>query len=112
MSREGILVRNPYVRITDEHIQQIHQASLNILTDPGLISFNKAAADIFHSHGAGVSTIKSGDNPCWQINIPENLINRALSSAPKTIKLGARNPENALIMNGDEARVFFITGSE
>jgi trimethylamine--corrinoid protein Co-methyltransferase len=112
LPREGILVPNPYVRITDEQVQQIHRASLQILVDPGLICFSKKAAEIFHSHGAEVATASSGNNPCWQIKIPEKLVMEALDSAPKTVKLGARNPDNALIMRGDEPRVYFISGSE
>jgi len=112
LPREGILVPNPYVRITDEQVQQIHQASLQILMDPGLICFSKKAAEIFKSNGAEVATTSSGDNPCWHIKIPEKLVIEALDSAPKTVKLGARNPDNALIMKGDEPRVYFISGSE
>ena len=99
MPREGILVQNPYVRMTEEQVQQIHQASLQILNDPGPISFNREAADIFHSHGAEVKTVSSSDNPSWLVKIPEQLVLSALDSAPKTVKLGARNPDNALIMN-------------
>jgi trimethylamine--corrinoid protein Co-methyltransferase len=112
LPREGMLVSNPYKRITDEQVQQIHRASLDILVDPGLICFSKKAAEIFHSHGAEVTTISSGDHPHWHIKIPEKLATEALDSAPKTVKLGARNPDNALIMKGDEPRVYFISGSE
>jgi trimethylamine--corrinoid protein Co-methyltransferase len=112
LPREGILVPKPYERITDEQVKQIHQASLKILVDPGLICFSKGAAEIFSRHGAEVADISSGDSPCWQIKIPGKLVNEALDSAPKTVKLGARNPDNALIMKGDEPRVYFISGSE
>ena len=112
MPREGILVHNPYERITSEQVQRIHQASLQILNDPGLLSFNREGTELFHSSGAEVTEVSSGDNPCWHVKIPEKLVLRALDSAPKTVKLGARNRENSLIMNGDEPRVFFVTGSE
>ena len=112
MPREGILVHKPYERITGEQVQQIHQASLQILVDPGLICFSKQAAEVFRANGAGVKADSAADNPRWQIKIPEKLVKEALDSAPKTIKLGARNPDNALIMKGDEPRVYFITGSE
>ena len=112
MPREGILVSNPYERITDEQIQQVHRASLRILVDPGLICFSKEAAEIFNSHGAEVSAISSGDSPSWQVKIPEKLVLEALDSAPKTVKLGARNPDNTLVMKGDEPRVYFVSGSE
>jgi len=112
MPREGILVQNPYKRLTDEQVLRIHQASIEILSDPGLISFNRQAADIFNANGAKVEVISSGESPCWLIKIPEKLVLQALDSTPKTVKLGARNPENTLIMNGEEPRVYFISGSE
>jgi trimethylamine--corrinoid protein Co-methyltransferase len=85
---------------------------MQILQDPGLLSFNKAATEIFKSQGAEVTDVSGGGNPCWQLKIPEKIVTDALAGAPKTVTLGARNPENALVMKGDEARVFFITGSE
>ena len=112
MPREGILVHNPYQRITDEQVKQIHLASLQILVDPGLICFSKQAAEIFQSNGAEVTTDSSGDSSCWHIKIPPKLVKGALDSTPKTVKLGARNPDNALIMMGEEPRVYFISGSE
>ncbi|MBL7125205.1 MAG: trimethylamine methyltransferase family protein, partial [Dehalococcoidales bacterium] len=78
MPREGILVHNPYERMTGEQIQQIHQASMQILHDPGLISFNREAAEIFHSNGAEVTIVSSGDSPCWLVKIPEKLVLHAL----------------------------------
>jgi trimethylamine--corrinoid protein Co-methyltransferase len=110
--REGILVSNPLVRISSQQVQQIHEASMQILNDPGLLSFNKKAAEIFHSHGAEVTDVSGSDTPSWHVKIPEKLVADALDRAPKTVKLGARNPDNSLVMKGDEPRVFFITGSE
>jgi len=112
MPREGILVHNPYERLTNEQVQQIHESSIEIMNDPGLLSFNRKAAEIFYSHGAEVTTISDSDTPCWHVKIPERLVLDALASTPKTVKLGARKPDNILVMKGDEPRVFFITGSE
>jgi trimethylamine--corrinoid protein Co-methyltransferase len=110
--REGILVHTPYERMTSEQVLQIHQASMQILSDLGLTCFNGEAAEIFHSNGAEVTSASSSDSPCWLVKIPEKLVLRALESAPKTVKLGARNKDNSLIMKGEEPRVFFVTGSE
>ena len=112
MPREGILVNNPLKRITSEQVLQIHEASIQILDDPGLLSFNQKASEIFHSHGAEVTNVSGSDTPCWHVKIPESLVLDALASTPKTVKLGARNLDNILVMEGDEPRVFFITGSE
>jgi len=110
--REGILVHTPYERITSEQVLQIHQASIQILNDPGLISFNHETTEILHSNGAEVTPVPNSDHPCWVVKIPEKVVLRALDSAPKTVKLGARNKDNSLIMKGDEPRVFFVSGSE
>jgi trimethylamine--corrinoid protein Co-methyltransferase len=110
--REGILVNNPYERISGEQVLQIHRASMEILSDPGLTCFNRRAAEIFDGKGADVTEVKPSDHATWLIKIPEKLVLDALDSAPKTVKLGARNPDNALIMYGEEPRVYFITGSE
>jgi len=110
--REGILVHNPYERMSNEQVRQIHEASIQVLNNPGLISFNREATEIFDSNGAEVTPVSPSDNPCWLVKIPEKLVLKALDSAPKTVKLGARNKDNTLIMKGEESRVFFITGSE
>ncbi len=112
MPREGILISNPLERLSGEQVRQIHDASIEILNDPGLLCFNKKAAGIFQSRGAEVAGVSGSDTPCWHVKIPEKLVTDALASAPKTVTLGARNPDNALVMKGDEPRVFFITGSE
>lgn len=112
MAREGILIQNPLTRLSQEQVEIIHRASMDILLDPGLISFNKEAADIFGSNGADVTPIASSEHPCWRVRLPQKLVMDAIDSAPKTVKLGARNPDNTLILKGDEPRVYFITGSE
>jgi trimethylamine--corrinoid protein Co-methyltransferase len=112
MAREGILIDKIYKRITDEQVERIHQVSMEILSDPGLICFNPQAAEIFHSSGAEINSIGTNENPCWHLKIPEKLVTNALESAPQVVKLGARDPNNTLILNGDEPRVYFITGSE
>ena len=111
MPRKGILVNRPYERLTREQVELIHQASMQILSNPGLISFNREAVDILNSHGAVVKSI-AGNHQSWQVKIPEQLVLGALDTAPKTVRLGARNPDNTLIMHGDEPTVYLITGSE
>ncbi|MBT4512522.1 MAG: hypothetical protein HOC20_09990, partial [Chloroflexi bacterium] len=112
MAREGLLINQPLLRLSQEQVERIHHASMEILSDPGLICFNKNAAEIFQSNGAEVSTLADYDHPAWLVKLPEQIVLKALDSAPKTVKLGARNPDNALIMNGEEPRVYFISGSE
>ncbi|MDI6810589.1 MAG: hypothetical protein QMD80_02745 [archaeon] len=51
--REGILVK-PYERLEQEQLERIHEASLSILRDPVILSYNKEAVEIFGDNGAEV----------------------------------------------------------
>ena len=111
MARQGILVA-PYQRLELEQVERIHQASLDILLDPGVICFNRNAAEIFGDYGAEVLSIEQGSTACWLLKIPEKLISSAVQAAPKVVKLGARDENNCLILDGREPRVRFASGSE
>jgi trimethylamine--corrinoid protein Co-methyltransferase len=112
MPREGTIIKNPIERLTAAQVRLVHDASLKILKDIGLLCFNRRAAEIFREHGAGVAPVAGASVPSWTVKIPEKLVTDALAAAPSEITLGARNPDNALVMKGDEPRVYFITGSE
>ncbi len=111
MARQGVLVE-PYHRLKIEQVERIHQASLNILVDPGILCFNRNAANIFGDHGAEVSPVDQEGAPRWLLKIPEKIIYDALQAAPKVVKLGARDENNCLILDGGEPRVYFASGSE
>jgi trimethylamine--corrinoid protein Co-methyltransferase len=98
--------------MNEAQVSQIHRASVEILSDPGLVCFNLAAAEILDGGGARVEPISGSALPTWSVSIPEKVVADALAASPKEIKLGARNPDNALVMKGDESRVYFISGSE
>ena len=109
MSRDGILVHSVYERLNREQLERIHGASMEILRRPGILCYNKEAADIFAQHGAEVTVNPSGG---WLLSIPESIITDALSTAPKVVKLGARREENCLILDGSQPRIYFASGSE
>ena len=111
MARQGILVE-PYERLKLEQVERMHQASLAVLADPGILCFNRNAAEIFGDHGAEVLSIPQGNVACWLLKIPEKTISDALQAAPKVVKLGARDENNSLILDGREPRVRFASGSE
>lgn len=111
MARQGVIVE-PYQRLKLEQIAQIHQASLNILADPGIVCFNRNAAEIFGDCGANVLPLRQEGAPSWLLNIPEKVISEALQATPKVVKLGARDENNCLILDGAESRVHFASGSE
>ncbi|MBN1862891.1 MAG: trimethylamine methyltransferase family protein [Dehalococcoidales bacterium] len=111
MARPGVVIE-PYQRLKLTQVERIHRASLEILTDPGIICFNRTAAELFADHGAEVTATGREEAPTWQLKIPERLVNEAIGSCPKTVKLGARNQDNCLVLDGAEARVHFASGSE
>ena len=111
MARQGVLVE-PYQRLKPEQLEQIHRASLAILTDPGVLCFNRNAAEILGDSGAEVSPLQQTGAACWLLKIPEKTIADAVQSAPKVVKLGARDENNCLILDGNEPRVRFASGSE
>jgi trimethylamine--corrinoid protein Co-methyltransferase len=111
MARQGVLVE-PYRRLNQEQIERIHRASLSILTDPGIVCFNRNAAEIFGDCGADVAPAEQTGAPSWILKVPERVISEALQAAPKTVRLGARDENNSLILDGSEPRVHFASGSE
>lgn len=111
MVRQGVIVE-PYRRLNLEQIEQLHRASLNILIDPGIVCFNRDAAEIFGDSGAEVLSLEREGAPCWLLKIPEKVISEALQIVPKIVKLGARDENNCLVLDGSESRVHFASGSE
>ncbi len=112
MPREGILIKEPLKRLSREQVRQVHEASIQILNDPGLLCYNRRAAEIFREHGATVADVPGATSPSWVIRIPEKMVTEALRTAPSTVVLGARDQAKSLVMKGDEPRVYLITGSE
>jgi len=105
--REGVVVR-PEKRLSDEQVRLIDGVSRDLLQDPGLLCHNAETAEIFKQAGAVVEP----DGQGVRIRIPESVLNRALQSAPSRIVLGARDPDNRLILDAHEPRVRFVSGAE
>ncbi len=107
--RKGVMI-NPYERLSTEDIVRVHQASLQILQDPGILCFNEEASHLFGQAGAQVNRHKEAR--FWQVKIGDQLIQKALEKAPSRIKLGAREPDNVLYLDALEPRARFASGSE
>lgn len=105
--RRGIVVK-PYCRLTDGQVKLIDSTSKILLEDPGLLCYNRQAAEIFKTAGAKVEDA----GQCRRLRIPPSVIEKAVKNAPSKIVLGAPNPENKLVLDAAEPRVHFGTGSE
>ena len=86
----------------------IDEISRELLYNPGLLCHNSEAVEIFKKAGA----IIEPEARNVRIRITESILDQALQSAPSKIVLGARNPDNRLILDAHEPRVRFGTGAE
>ena len=71
-------------------IEDIHNATLRVLSETGILLKHPKARDLLQAHGA-----KSiGD----RILIPEDLVMDRLSFIPPTVKLQGREPDQAITL--------------
>ncbi|SDL09997.1 trimethylamine:corrinoid methyltransferase [Halarsenatibacter silvermanii] len=86
---------------SDAEIRQIHNATLETLTEMGMHITNDEALDIFADAGADV------DRDSGRVKIPPYMIDDALRSAPPEVLLAGRDPENDVVVG--DSRVNFTT---
>jgi trimethylamine--corrinoid protein Co-methyltransferase len=106
--RQGVLLKNPYCRLSDSQVKTVDSVSRRMLEEIGLLCFNQQAVELFKEAGCPVSEEADG----WHVKLTSAVIDKALETAPSTIVLGARKPENRLVLDAAEPRVRFISGSE
>jgi trimethylamine--corrinoid protein Co-methyltransferase len=90
-------------KLSNQKLERIHAASLEILERTGLRLLEPNAVQLLKSKGA---TVENGD----RVHIPAKLVEWALNTAPKTTKLYNRHGEEALVLEGNN--VFYGTGSD
>ena len=94
---------NPLEYLSEEQMQQIHSAALQILEDCGTIIHHQKAIDLLHKAGARVAN----DH---RVLIPANLVDAAIRSAPSTVTIYDRNGDAAMCL--EERNVYYGTGSD
>ena len=109
--REGVLVK-PYERLSPDQVKWLDEASLRILADPGIWCYNERAARLFEAHGAKVWEEREAHSVCWRVSFSSGLVREAVAQAPSRFILGARKPENRLLLDAEVPRVYFGSGSE
>jgi trimethylamine--corrinoid protein Co-methyltransferase len=95
--------KNRYTRLTDEQVQKIHTASLEILEGIGVRLHLSEAIDLLKKAGARVS---DGN----LVHVPPKLVENALSTVPKEVTLFNRHGDPVMPLGGD--RCFFGPGSD
>jgi len=112
LSREGVNVAKPYQRMTREQVELVHRTSLELLEKPGVLVYSQEAVALLSDAGARVTQTREGEYDAWWVSIPSSLVQKALESVPSKVVLGARNPENQIVMDARGYHVYFGSGSE
>lgn len=81
--------------IEDRDYERIHEASIDILENTGVIFQNDEVIEIFRKHGAKVD----GE----RVYISRTMVDQALKTLPRTYKLCSRNPERTVEIGRDFA---------
>jgi len=82
---------------------RLHQQSVELLWQPGVRFGCIEAQELLEAHGCAV------DHDRLAVRIPAKIVDRALATAPRVVKLAARNPAHDLVLDG--AGVHFVFGS-
>ncbi len=81
--------------LSDEDVQRIHTATLDVIENVGVRFPSKRALDIWEEHGATVDREKS------IVKAPGALIEQAIAQCPPAYSLAARNPDQDLPLDGN-----------
>ncbi len=81
--------------LSEQSLDAIHEASLRILEETGVVVLNPEAAELFRE--AGAKPCHNGER--W--SLPRDLITQAIAKAPSEFTLHARNPAHNLQMGAN-----------
>ena len=89
-----------YEFLTPHQVEQIHETSLNILSQVGIEFRYPPALDVFKKAGAKIE----GE----RVYLSPQLVESQIKNAPARFTLHARNPENDVVIGGDN--IAFVPG--
>lgn len=98
-------VRNPHGTLsilTDDQVDQIHEASLTILEELGIELWNAKARELFKRAGATID----GE----VVRVGREVIEAALASTPSSFTLTPRNPAKRVTLGGDHLVFGLVAG--
>ncbi|MGD8505571.1 MAG: trimethylamine methyltransferase family protein [Candidatus Bathyarchaeota archaeon] len=87
--------------LSKDELSSIHNATLEILENPGLMIPSERALNILETAGANVNYKEN------TTSIPSSIVEEALKRAPKTIKYSARNPKYDILL--EKKKTYFTT---
>lgn len=83
--------------LSSDDVTRIHEASLEVLAETGVMFYSQRALDALEAHGAIV------DRATTVARIPRETVEQALATLPSTMILGGRTPEFDLPVDGAHA---------
>ncbi len=89
--------------LTDQDKQRLHQAACHILSRVGMDIFHDKALNLLGAVGCALKGQR-------RVTIPAELVEKAIQSAPKSIKIFDRAGQEAMDLGG--RRTYFGTGSD
>jgi len=84
----------PTELLSEEQLEEIHEASLDVLEQVGVEFLSKRALNVFKSAGAEV------DETTKRVRLDRNLVMESIKTAPSSFTMTARNPERNILMGG------------
>jgi len=97
------MIPTPTVLLTAEQVEQIHQASLEILAQVGVKVHNAKARKLFAAHGCSVESESNG------VKFPPSMVEDLIQAIPPTVTLHGRDPQYDRTLPDDGP--LFSTGS-
>ncbi|MGB0387380.1 MAG: trimethylamine methyltransferase family protein [Ardenticatenaceae bacterium] len=91
-----------YKPLSDEGIEQIHEASLRVLEEVGIQVLPSECRDIFERAGARVDAVND------RVFIPRGMVEEGLAAAPSEVVLCGRDPKDDITLGG--RKVYMGTG--
>ena len=85
--------------LSPDEVRQIHEATLDVLENVGVKFHSQRALDVLEENGAEVDRVST------VAKIPGSVVERALSTLPEKLTLGARNPEYDLPLDGEHVYI-------
>ncbi|MEW6263480.1 MAG: trimethylamine methyltransferase family protein [Thermodesulfobacteriota bacterium] len=85
--------------ISRNQMSRLHEASLDILQNVGVVFHSEAARQLFKKHGARVD----GE----LVHLADDLVNKALETSPSTYRHGARNPRQDILVGHRQKKHVF-----
>lgn len=84
-----------YFRLVDQDtLSQLHETTLDILSQTGVVFQSQECLEIFKHHGAKVEG--------QTVFMPREMVNKAIESAPSDFKWAARNPDRSITLGAHQ----------